>query len=225
MMGSLLKTLRGRRAPPPWHRRCRIVALAASVLALLAGNSVPTRPARTASTRPNIVYMLADDPGYGDVSSLDERSKIVTPDIDRIARPGMSFTDAHSSSSVCSPTRYGILTGRYSWRTRLKRGVVRDYSTHLIEPGRRTVKSLLKHPEIAESLTRLLQKSKSAGRSTRPRWLELVRRREQSPDAHADTPHDVVSRDAAGRCPLISSSSGSHESARHFPVTRVDDGV
>ena len=81
---------------------------------------------RTASsTRPNILYLLADDLGYGDVQCLNpQRAKIVTPQIDRFARQGMTFTDAHGGSSVCTPTRYGLLTGRYAWRTRLQQGVL-----------------------------------------------------------------------------------------------------
>jgi arylsulfatase A-like enzyme len=97
-----------------------------------------------AADRPNIVYILADDMGYGDISSLNENSKIPTPNIDRIAKEGRIFTDAHSGSGVCSPTRYGILTGRYSWRTRMNYGVVWGYSRPLIETTRVTVASLLK---------------------------------------------------------------------------------
>ena len=77
------------------------------------------------SAKPNIVYILADDLGYGDVQCLNpERGKIETPQIDQLASEGMIFTDAHTSSSVCTPTRYGILTGRYNWRTRLQRFVL-----------------------------------------------------------------------------------------------------
>ncbi len=93
---------------------------------------------------PNIVYILADDLGYGDISSLNENSKINTPHIDRLAREGMSFTDAHSGSAVCTPTRYGILTGRYAWRSQLKAGVLWGYSPPLIEQERMTVASMLK---------------------------------------------------------------------------------
>ncbi len=93
---------------------------------------------------PNIVYILADDMGTGDVSSLNPDSKISTPNIDRITRAGMYFSDAHSGSGICTPTRYGILTGRYAWRTRVKRGVLWGYGRHLIEPSRMTVASLLK---------------------------------------------------------------------------------
>jgi arylsulfatase A-like enzyme len=93
---------------------------------------------------PNIVYILADDLGYGDVGCLNADGKIPTPNMDRLAREGMIFTDAHSGSAVCTPTRYGILTGRYCWRTRLKSGVLNGYSPALIEEGRMTVASLLK---------------------------------------------------------------------------------
>lgn len=93
---------------------------------------------------PNIVYILADDMGYGDPQCLNAESKVPTPNMDRLAREGRIFTDAHSPSAVCTPTRYGILTGRYCWRTRLKEGVLWGYSPDLIEPGRMTVASLLK---------------------------------------------------------------------------------
>ena len=74
--------------------------------------------------RPNIIFILADDMGYGDVQSLNSDSKIPTPNLNRLAAEGMSFTDAHSPSAVCTPTRYATLTGRYSWRSRLKSGVL-----------------------------------------------------------------------------------------------------
>ena len=93
---------------------------------------------------PNIVYILADDMGYGDVRCLNENGKIPTPHMDRLAAEGMTFTDAHSGSAVCTPTRYGFLTGRYAWRTRLARGVLMGYSAPLIAPGRMTVASFLK---------------------------------------------------------------------------------
>lgn len=94
--------------------------------------------------RPNIIYILADDLGYGDVSAYNPESKIKTPNIDQLASEGMRFTDAHSPSSVCTPTRYGILTGRYCWRSRLPRGVLRGYGKALLEDQRTTVASLLK---------------------------------------------------------------------------------
>ena len=98
------------------------------------------------TTKPNIVYILADDLGYGDIRTLNpNRCKIPTPHLDRLASQGMRFTDAHSGSSVCTPTRYGLLTGRYAWRTRLQRGVL-DGSNDppLIDASRLTVASFLK---------------------------------------------------------------------------------
>jgi arylsulfatase A-like enzyme len=95
--------------------------------------------------KPNIIYILADDLGYGDVSCFNKQSKINTPNIDALASQGMKFTDAHSNSAVCTPTRYGILTGRYAWRSAIKSGVSWSYDKHLIEPERLTVASLLKN--------------------------------------------------------------------------------
>ena len=94
-------------------------------------------------SRPNIVYILADDLGYGDVGRLNPSSKIATPTLDRLAAEGVTCTDAHSGSAVCTPTRYSLLTGRYAWRSKLKRGVLGGYSPPLIEPGRLTVPALL----------------------------------------------------------------------------------
>jgi len=93
--------------------------------------------------QPNIVYILADDLGYGDISSFNPDSKIQTPNIDQLSKEGMRFTDAHSGSSVCTPTRYGILTGRYAWRSTLKKGVTWTFSKHLINPERLTVGKVL----------------------------------------------------------------------------------
>jgi len=97
-----------------------------------------------AAAKPNIVFVLADDLGYGDVQVLNARSRVPTPNLNRLARQGMTFTDAHSPSAVCTPTRYGALTGRYCWRSRLKRGVLNGYSVPLLEPGRLTVAGILR---------------------------------------------------------------------------------
>ncbi len=96
--------------------------------------------------KPNIIYILADDLGLGDVQALNpQRGRIRTPHLDRLASEGMSFEDAHSGSSVCTPTRYGLLTGRYAWRTHLQRGVLDGTDDPpLIAPDRLTVASLLK---------------------------------------------------------------------------------
>ncbi len=103
-----------------------------------------TFAAAHAAPRPNILLILADDLGYGDLKSYNPASKIPTPHLDRLAAQGMRFTDAHTPSAVCSPTRYGLLTGRYSWRTRLKNGVLDGFDPPLIETGRVTLASFLK---------------------------------------------------------------------------------
>ena len=95
--------------------------------------------AQTNSYQPNIVIILADDLGYGDVKAFNPNSRIPTPHLDSLARDGMAFTDAHSPSAVCTPTRYGLLTGRYCWRSRMKQGVLGGYSPPLIEHERETM--------------------------------------------------------------------------------------
>ncbi|BAX78816.1 sulfatase family protein [Labilibaculum antarcticum] len=94
--------------------------------------------------KPNIIYVLADDLGYGDVQCFNAEGKIPTPNMDGMAANGVMFTDAHTSSAVCTPTRYGILTGRYNWRSRLKESVLGGYSKSLIKPDRVTVAQMLK---------------------------------------------------------------------------------
>lgn len=101
----------------------------------------------TAQERPNIVYIICDDLGYGDVQALNpEKGKILTPKIDAFAKEAMTFTDAHSASAVCTPSRYAILTGRYSWRSRLQKGVLAsgDELEPLIDADRMTVPKMLK---------------------------------------------------------------------------------
>jgi len=100
-------------------------------------------PAHNSGEKPNIVIILADDMGYGDVSGFNENSKIQTPNIDRLVNEGVRFTDAHTSSAVCTPTRYSILTGRYNWRSTLKNGVLSGYSKALIEKERLTLPRFL----------------------------------------------------------------------------------
>lgn len=96
-----------------------------------------------AAARPNVVVILADDVGFGDFHCYNPtRGKIPTPQIDRLATQGMRFTDAHSSSGVCSPSRYALLTGRYHWRTRLQAGIVGVFGEPLIAPERLTIGKL-----------------------------------------------------------------------------------
>lgn len=98
-----------------------------------------------AGKNPNIVFILADDMGCGDVACLNAESKIPTPHLDALAAGGLTLTDAHTSSAVCTPSRYSIMTGRYCWRSKMKRGVLGGYSPALIEPGRETMASVLKN--------------------------------------------------------------------------------
>ena len=93
---------------------------------------------------PNIILVLIDDLGYGDVSCFNPQSKIPTPNLERLAQQGRRFTDCHASSAVCSPSRYALMTGRYNWRSRLKRTVLAGTAPHLIEDGRLTIAELLR---------------------------------------------------------------------------------
>ena len=104
-----------------------------------------TAAAADLPAKPNIVVIYADDLGYGDVSCYNpQRGKIPTPHIDRLAAQGMRFTDGHSSSGVCSPSRYALLTGRYHWRTRLQAGIVGLWGQPLIAADRMTIAGLVK---------------------------------------------------------------------------------
>jgi len=100
--------------------------------------------AGTAAKKPNVVYILADDLGWGDMDVYNAHSAVPTPNCNGFAKEGMLFTDMHASSAVCTPSRYSILTGRYCWRSRLKKGVLDGDSPNLIEEGRMTVPSMLK---------------------------------------------------------------------------------
>ena len=120
----------------------RLPAIPAACLALVAALACLV-PSVRAAERPNVVIVYADDLGYGDVRCYNpDRGRIPTPHIDRLAAEGMRFTDGHSSSGVCSPSRYTLLTGRYHWRTRLKAGIVGLWERPLIEPDRLTIGSL-----------------------------------------------------------------------------------
>ena len=122
----------------PWR------AAAAFGLAIIMGHGTVLRAA--AERNPNIVVILADDFGYGSVGAYGADPKLVrTPNLDRLAREGRRFTDASTPSSVCTPTRYALLTGRYCWRTSLNHGgVANTLDPLLIETSRPTVASLLK---------------------------------------------------------------------------------
>lgn len=94
--------------------------------------------------RPNLIYIFADDMGYGDVSCLNENARFKTINLDQLGAEGMRCTDAHSSSAVCTPSRYSVLTGRYNWRSVLKSGVTGGYSQPILEDDRLTVASMLR---------------------------------------------------------------------------------
>ncbi len=124
------------------NRRSFLKGMGLGMAAATIGRS--TKALAASDKHPNIVYILADDMGYGDVGCLNEKSKIPTPYMDKLGKGGMIFTDAHSNSAVCTPTRYGVLTGRYAWRSTLKKGVLGGYSPALIPESRMTVASFLK---------------------------------------------------------------------------------
>jgi len=124
------------------NRRKFLGTMAWGAAALASSNRLSLGQAK--GPNPNIILILTDDLGYGDLGCFNPESKIPTPNVDRLARQGVRFTDAHSPSAVCTPTRYGILTGRYCWRTWLKRGVIGGYTPPLIEPDRTTLATLLK---------------------------------------------------------------------------------
>lgn len=117
-----------------------LFALISSCIVLNFSMTTPIKKTKS----PNIVYILADDLGIGDVSCYNAEGKLFTPNIDQLAQHGVRFTDYHTTSSVCTPTRYGILTGRYNWRTTMKNGVLHGYDTPLIDPKRKTIASFLK---------------------------------------------------------------------------------
>jgi arylsulfatase A-like enzyme len=120
----------------------RFIGVALPLLTLTASVSAQTS---TSTNRPNLVFILCDDLGYGDIHALNpEHGKIPTPNVDRLSAEGMTFTDCHASSSICSPSRYSLLTGRYDWRTRLQHGVLGGDGEPLLESNRLTVAELLK---------------------------------------------------------------------------------
>ena len=90
-----------------------------TLLICIGASTISVKAQSNENSKPNIIYILADDLGIGDVSIYNENSKIQTPNLDKMGAEGMKFTDAHTLSSVCTPTYYGILTGRYNWRAPL----------------------------------------------------------------------------------------------------------
>ena len=125
-------------------RACRLPVSWGCVVAFALFAGACTRSEGSRESKPNIVFILADDIGYGDVHCFNPEGKIPTPNLDRLAEGGVLFTDAHSASSVCTPTRYGILTGRYAWRTALQHGVTHTGDDPLIAKEMMTVQRMLK---------------------------------------------------------------------------------
>ena len=137
----------GRTAERPSARMVRMV-----IAALAAGWLAGIGAAAVEIARPNIIVIYTDDQGWGDVSALNPEARFETPHLDRLAREGIAFTRAHSPDSVCTPSRYGLLTGRYAWRTHLKRGVFGSERTGLIEDGRMTLASMLRDNGYATAM-------------------------------------------------------------------------
>lgn len=122
----------------------KIIILILGVLLFTTCSSTKEITAAAKKAQPNIVYILADDMGIGDIAALNPDAKVHTPNLDQLIADGMNFTDAHTASSVCTPTRYGLLTGRYSWRTPLKEKVLGGYSLPLIDE-KETLRNLTTH--------------------------------------------------------------------------------
>ncbi|WP_339743085.1 arylsulfatase [uncultured Rubinisphaera sp.] len=125
-------------------RTLSITLICSLTLVLLSFSSEVS--ATTNPRRPHVVIILADDMGLGDVTALNKYSQIPTPNLDKLARQSLSFTDAHAAGSYCVPSRYGLLTGRYMWRTRLgSGGNLANFAGTLIEPDRKTIANLLQN--------------------------------------------------------------------------------
>ena len=101
------------------------IAITAFVITILHNRAPAENP-------PNVILVMADDLGIGDLSATNTQCKIKTPRLQQMADEGITFLDAHTPSSVCTPTRYGLLTGRYNWRSRLAKGVLSGTSEHLL---------------------------------------------------------------------------------------------
>ncbi|GJM30416.1 MAG: arylsulfatase [Cyclobacteriaceae bacterium] len=123
---------------------CKIY-LTLTVFAAIIFQCKPPADEKPPVSNPNIIVILADDFGVGDIQAHYPDNKILTPNLDRLVAEGMSFNDAHSSSAVCSPTRYSLLTGRYAWRTPLQEWVLASYEPPLIQPERITLPEMLKN--------------------------------------------------------------------------------
>ena len=123
------------------NRKILIKKLTLLCAALVLTNSVYAE--NTAPlVKPNIVYILADDMGHGDIQALAPQGKILSKNLDRIAEEGIAFTQAYSGSSICTPTRYGIMTGRYPWREKVQ--LASNYGSRIMPEGQKTVATFLR---------------------------------------------------------------------------------
>jgi arylsulfatase A-like enzyme len=151
-------------------RTARVVLAILLILFLGALDTSADAP-KPGAAKPNIVFILADDLGYGDLGCYGA-TKVKTPNIDRLAREGMRFTDAHSPASVCTPSRYNLMTGRYCWRTWAGHGTIWANDPLLIDDGRLTLASLL---QGAGYFTGLVGKwHLGFGRPGTPGWDDML---------------------------------------------------
>ena len=126
------------------HPNHLVIATCWALLFSIAACGGTTDPVAEHPSQPNVLLILADDMGVASVQAYHPDSGIPTPNLDRLAEEGIRFLDAHSGSAVCSPTRYGLLTGRYAWRTHLKSGVIEPWEAPLIAEERLTIADLLR---------------------------------------------------------------------------------
>ena len=176
---------------------------------------------------PDIVIVLTDDLGYGDVSFLNAKSKIKTPHMDALSSQGVWATDAHSPSSICSPTRYALLTGRYAWRGKLRRGVLMPWDEPAIEKGRLTLPSMLRTKGyttacIGKSVrTEMIYHSGSGALGLRQgKWVYLRMGGKQEPDWYKKK-LEIESTDAPGLLFDLSADEGEKVNLYHKQAERV----
>ena len=124
-----------------------------TILAVLLLVPLVALPAALTASKPNILFILADDLGYGDVGCYNARSKVATPNLDRLAREGMRFTDAHAPSTVCTPSRYSLLTGRMDFRINYRSVFEGVGGPCLINEGQLTLPQMLRNQGYATAMT------------------------------------------------------------------------
>ncbi len=192
-------------------------------------------------SRPNIVFIMADDTGYGDVSCYNADSKILTPHIDRLAAEGTMFTDAHSPCALCTPTRYGVVTGRYYWRTPKKHSLVMPYEPPVIEPDRPTVASMLRQRGYATACIGkwhlgLRYPAKGGGYTQEEADIDFSRPLEGGPIelgfdyffgtagcSTSDAPYCFIEQDRTVGIPSVPSTEELHELPGFYPGLMAPD--